>query len=288
MPGPEEGPEAAAEGRRGANPQHIGSSGYALQEAGARTRAPNPATQERGRARGLYFGPMAASLRLAPVRCAALGACLAVLAVAGCSDAGAPPPPVEGAGGRALETPVRLPDVTLTDHTGRAFNLVDDTPGRVTLLFFGYTHCPDICPVHMANLAAVMRDLPREVTRPVDVLFVTTDPERDTEARLAEWLGALHPRFVGLRGTRRQIAALEEAVGVAGSVVAPDTPSPDGGYFVGHAAQVLAFGPDDVARTAYPWGTRQRDWIRDLPRLVRGEVPGAAPSGAGPEPTEED
>jgi protein SCO1/2 len=201
---------------------------------------------------------------------------LALLFAAGCSDAGAPPPPSSGAGGQRLEAPVRLPDVTLTDQTGAAFNLRRDTSGDVTLLFFGYTHCPDICPVHMANLAAVMRDLPRETTRRVDVVFVTTDPERDTEERLREWLGALHPRFIGLRGSPEQIAALEEAVGVPGSVVAPDTPTPDGGYFVGHAAQVLAFGPDDVARVAYPWGTRQRDWIRDLPRLVRGEVPGGA------------
>jgi protein SCO1/2 len=125
----------------------------------------------------------------------------------------------------------------------------------------------------MANLAAVFRDLPLEVTRQVDVLFVTTDPERDTAARLESWLGALHPRFVGLRGTREQIVALEAEMGIPVSVVSPDEETRDGGYFVGHAAQVLAFTADDTARVAYPWGTRQRDWIRDLPRLVRGEVP---------------
>jgi protein SCO1/2 len=197
--------------------------------------------------------------------------------VGACSDTGAPPPPSDGAGGRLLEQPVALPATTLTDHTGAPYELVEDSRGEVTLLFFGYTHCPDICPVHMANLAAVMRDLPRELTQRVDVVFVTTDPERDTEERLREWLGALHPRFVGLRGTPEQIAALEAAVGVPGSVVAPDTPAPDGGYFVGHAAQVLAFGPDDTARVAYPWGTRQRDWIRDLPRLLAGEVLAGGP-----------
>ena len=196
-----------------------------------------------------------------------------VVAAAACSDAGAPPAAADGAGGRAIDPPVALPPVTLTDQHGEPFELRGDTPGRVTLLFFGYTNCPDICPVHMANLAAVMRDLPLELTRQVDVLFVTTDPDRDTPERLDEWLGQLHPRFVGLWGSREDIAALEAAVGVPGSVVAPDTPSPDGGYFVGHAAQVLAFGPDDVARVAYPWGTRQRDWIRDLPVLVAGGDP---------------
>ena len=209
---------------------------------------------------------------LRSVRAAAVFIVLTTTAGA-CSSQGAPPPPAEGAGGSRLAEPVALPPVTLTDQHGEPFHLVDDTPGRVTLLFFGYTNCPDICPVHMANLAAVMRDLPFEITREVDVVFVTTDPERDTPERLTEWLGALHPRFTGLWGTRDEIHALEEAVGVVGSVVDPNTPAPDGGYFVGHAAQGLAFGPDDVAYVAYPRGTRQRDWIRDLPLLLGGTHP---------------
>jgi protein SCO1/2 len=224
--------------------------------------------------RAAFFGAAVASralrLRREAVRVLAVSG---VVAAAACSDAGAPPAAADGAGGRAIDPPVALPPFTLTDQHGEPFELRGDTPGRVTLLFFGYTNCPDICPVHMANLAAVMRDLPLELTRQVDVLFVTTDPDRDTPERLDEWLGQLHPRFVGLWGSREEIAALEAAVGVPGSVVAPDTPSPDGGYFVGHAAQVLAFGPDDVARVAYPWGTRQRDWIRDLPVLVAGGDP---------------
>lgn len=173
----------------------------------------------------------------------------------------------------ALERPVALPSAVLESHESHPFDLRADTPGDVTLVFFGYTHCPDICPVHMANLAAVFRDLPLEVTRRIDVLFVTTDPERDTPERLASWLGALHPRFVGLRGSREQITALEASMGIPVSVVSPDEETADGGYFVGHAAQVLAFTADDTARVAYPWGTRQRDWLRDLPRLVRGETP---------------
>lgn len=173
----------------------------------------------------------------------------------------------------ALDHPVALPHAVLESHDGEPFDIRADTEGDVTLVFFGYTHCPDICPVHMANLAAVFRDLPLEVTRRVDVLFVTTDPERDTNERLKEWLGALNSSFVGLRGDRDQIAALEEAMGIPLSVVSPDEETADGGYFVGHAAQVLAFTADDTARVAYPWGTRQRDWLRDLPKLVRGETP---------------
>ncbi len=176
-----------------------------------------------------------------------------------------------------LEHAVTLPDASLQAHTGAPFNLRTDTHGTVTLVFFGYTHCPDICPVHMANLAAVFDDLPLEVTREIDVLFVTTDPDRDTPERLSEWLGALDSRFVGLRGSRDEIARLETAMGIPPSVVAPDQEVGASGYFVGHAAQVLAFTADDTARVAYPWGTRQRDWLRDLPRLVRGESPFADP-----------
>ncbi|NNF38590.1 MAG: SCO family protein [Gemmatimonadetes bacterium] len=198
-------------------------------------------------------------------------ALLLAFSSAACGPSSAPG--VDSGGAMALERPVALPSAVLEDHTGAPFDLRADTPGDLTLVFFGYTNCPDICPVHMANLAAVFRDLPLELTRRVDVLFVTTDPERDTAERLESWLGSLHPRFVGLRGTREQITALEAEMGIPVSVVAPEEETPDGGYFVGHAAQVLAFTADDTARVAYPWGTRQRDWLRDLPLLVEGETP---------------
>jgi protein SCO1/2 len=194
-----------------------------------------------------------------------------VVALAGCDSTGGSG--ADGSGAVALQATVALPDAVLESHTGAPFDLRADTPGDLTLVFFGYTHCPDVCPVHMANLAAVFRDLPLEVTRRIDVLFVTTDPERDTAERLESWLGALHPQFVGLRGSREQIVALETRMGVPVSVVSPDEEDASDGYFVGHAAQVLAFTADDSARVAYPWGTRQRDWLRDLPGLVRGELP---------------
>lgn len=174
--------------------------------------------------------------------------------------------------GVRLERPIPRPDFTLTDARGRPFDFLSETEGHVTLLFFGYTHCPDVCPVQMANLAEVLRELPLEVSREVKVVFVTTDPVRDTPERLREWLGALHPSFIGLRGSRDEVRALEERVGVTPSVV-QEGDDPDD-YFVGHAAQVIAFGADGPARLVYPWGTRQRDWLRDLPRLVGAAGPG--------------
>jgi protein SCO1 len=179
-----------------------------------------------------------------------------------------------------LEQPVELPELALPASDGTPYPFAERGAGRVVLLFFGYTYCPDICPVHLANLAAVLRDLPLETTRDIELVFVTADPERDTPERLGEWLGALHPRFVGVRGTRGEVNALERSLGLPESVVDP-TGGPDGSYFVGHAGQILVFGRDGTAHFAYPFGTRQRDWLRDLPRLVRGETPPLAQPSAG-------
>ncbi len=194
---------------------------------------------------------------------------------------GPPSPDRDAAGwpfaGEELADPIPLPAGVLTDAEGRPFDLTADTQGFVTLLFFGYTHCPDICPVQMANLAAVLRDLPQALSRRVQVLFVTVDPGRDTPERLRSWLSALHPRFIGLRGEPDVLHSIEDALRLPRSVVETDVET--GETFVGHSSQVLAFPADGgPARVAYPWGTRQRDWALDLPRLVRGEGSSPGPS----------
>lgn len=198
------------------------------------------------------------------------GLACAVVAAAGCG----PREPVqrEAFAGTPLDGTIVVPDMVLPDMNGDPFPLREGTVGRVTLLFVGYTYCPDVCPVHLANLSAILRDYPLEVAPEVRTIFVTADPVRDTPERLREWLGALHPDFVGLRGSREEVNALEAALGLPLSVVDPGS-GPDS-YFVGHAGQVLAFDREGRARLAYPWGIRQRDWRRDLPRLVRGEWPG--------------
>ena len=198
-----------------------------------------------------------------------MGLCALTILASACG----PREPVErdAFSGTSLDGVVMLPDLALPDMHGDRFGLREETRGKVTLLFIGYTYCPDVCPVHLANLAAVLRDFPLEVAPEVRTVFVTADPVRDTPERLQEWLGALHPDFVGLRGTRSQVNALEEELELPPSVVDPGD-GPDS-YFVGHAGQVLVFDRQGQARMAYPWGIRQRDWRRDLPRLVRGEWP---------------
>lgn len=165
-----------------------------------------------------------------------------------------------------LAEPQEKPDFTLRDLEGREFRFREETDGQLTLLFFGYTHCPDVCPVHMANLAAVLPELPYEVRSRLKVVFVTVDPARDTPARLKRWLGAFDPSFIGLVGDTAELRRVQEALDLPPAVLEP--PDAQGNYTVGHSANVLAFTPDNRLRVLYPFGTRQADWAHDLPRLA--------------------
>lgn len=170
--------------------------------------------------------------------------------------------------GPQLTQPIPKPDFTLITMEGNPFHFREATRGTLTLLFFGYTHCPDVCPLHMANIAAVLKKLPLAVTERVRVVFVTTDPERDTPERLREWLGGFDPRFIGLTGSPAAIALAQTAARVAPAFRDTTTAAPPGEYYLGHAAQVIAYTPDGYAHAMYPWGIRQEDWANDLPLLL--------------------
>jgi protein SCO1/2 len=173
----------------------------------------------------------------------------------------------------AVQSPIPKPDFTLTDFNGQPFHFVRQTHDKVALLFFGYTHCPDVCPLHMANIAAVLRQMPYEERSRVVTIFVTTDPERDTPQRLRQWLGQFDPSFIGLTGTRQELEAAQKLLGLRPAerqYAAGDSSN----YFVAHAAQVFAFARDGYAYLIYPFGLGQEDWAADLPRLV------SDPSGA--------
>jgi protein SCO1/2 len=164
-----------------------------------------------------------------------------------------------------MQQPQEKADFALLDTEGAPFNFREETDGYVTLLFFGYTYCPDVCPIHMANIGAVLDDFPFEVRRQVKVVFVTTDPERDTPERLRLWLDNFDPSFIGLRGSREEVNEIQVALGLPASTIEE---TDEGGYGIGHSARVLAFTKDNLAHLAYPFGTRQSDWASDLPKLV--------------------
>src|SRR5688500_19129520 len=112
-----------------------------------------------------------------------LGA-LSLLALASCARE---QPAAASFRGMMLTPPRGKPDFTFTSTTGAPYQFRKETDGRVTLLFFGYTYCPDVCPMHMANISAVLKKLDYADRQRVRVVFVTTDPDRDTPQRLRSW-----------------------------------------------------------------------------------------------------
>lgn len=168
--------------------------------------------------------------------------------------------------GVPLATPYPKPDVWLIDTQGRRFNLRQETKGQLTLIEFGYTHCPDVCPVTMANIAAALAKQPYEVASRIHVYFVTQDPARDTAASLRKWLDSFNHNFVGVVGPRGALDTLAANLNIAQPSFERRSPT-DTAYAVGHSAQVVVFTSDNLAHVVYPFGVRQEDWVHDIPVL---------------------
>ena len=170
-------------------------------------------------------------------------------------------------GALTLDTPFAKPGLVLTDQDGKRYDLVTRTKSRPLLLYFGYTHCPDVCPTTMADLAGAIARLPPTTPRPA-VVFVTTDPARDTPARLKEWLHAIDPGFVGLTGDFTTIQKAARGLGIA---VSPAVTESDGSVTVSHGAEVVAFSPrDDRAHLIFPSGTSEAAYTAALPAITAG------------------
>ena len=165
--------------------------------------------------------------------------------------------------GFGLTPPQPRPSFTLTDTAGKSFAFGTDTRGRPTLLFFGYTNCPDVCPTTLADISQALAKVPASVGAKTMVVFVSTDVKRDTGPVIATWLKTFQAlakgskaTFVGLRGTQQQIDAAQAAAHIT---LAED----DGAT---HSAQVLLYGPDDYARVSFLQSTNESEAIEhDLP-----------------------
>lgn len=132
-----------------------------------------------------------------------------------------------------------LPEFTLTDHNGRSFTR-DALKGHWTYLFFGYTHCPDVCPTTLAllnQLDQLLRDAP-DLPRPRYV-FVSVDPERDTPEHLAGYVPYFNPDFLGVTGAEREIEALTRSLGI----IYQRHPGTGDDYLVDHSATILLVDP---------------------------------------------
>jgi protein SCO1/2 len=167
--------------------------------------------------------------------------------------------------GGLVAPPLPKPRFILTDTSGAPFDFWNRTRGSVTLLFFGYTYCPYECPMHMENVGVALKKLPPDIADQVKLVFVTTDPARDTPVQLRRWLDNFDKHFVGLRGTKAALKAVEQAAGV------PVTQQTDLGkrdYSFAHANFVVAYTKDNLAHVIYPGGISKDDWMHDLPLLV--------------------
>ena len=169
--------------------------------------------------------------------------------------------------GGLVTPPLPKPRFVLTDTSGAPFDFWNRTQGSMTLLFFGYTNCPSECPMHMASIGTALKQVPSDVADQVKLVFVTTDPARDTPVVLRRWLDGFDRRFVGLTGTEAALEAAQRATGVS---IARKVAPVNGSYSVAHANFVVAYSKDNLAHLIYPGGVSKDDWIHDLPLMIQG------------------
>ena len=155
-------------------------------------------------------------------------------------------------------------DFKLADHTGKIRTLADFR-GKAIVLFFGYTHCPDICPATMGELAAAMQKLGKDAAR-VQVLFVTVDPERDTPERLAQYLSAFSPAFLGLHGDSQATKDIANEFKIVYQKQVGESPDH---HTMDHSAGTYIFDPKGKLRLYVSNGAGRDAFAHDIAELLR-------------------
>jgi protein SCO1/2 len=153
--------------------------------------------------------------------------------------------------------------LALTDHTGKK-RAMSDFAGKVVVLFFGYTHCPDVCPTTMADMKNAMKLL-GDKSDQVQVLFVTVDPQRDTQAILAQFVPAFDQRFIGLWGSEQETAETLANFKIYSSKVPGQT---EGVYTIDHSAGTYVFDKTGKVRLYMEYGQKPADIASDLSKLL--------------------
>jgi protein SCO1/2 len=194
----------------------------------------------------------------------------AAVALAACSNGGGAPAKVEVVGaagessglhGTSVGDVIPRPALALLDTEGQRFDLRRRSPNEITVLFFGYTHCQDVCPTVMADLASARRQLPRDVAKQVSVVFVTEDPARDTPAVLRAWLRQFDSSFVGLLGGGVRTS------GVLKALRAPVTEPGRTPALLEHTGSVYVFAGKTVV--VYTGGTTPTEYATELTALLK-------------------
>ena len=157
-----------------------------------------------------------------------------------------------------------VPDLSLTDQDGQPLSL-SQLKGKWTVLFFGYTFCPDICPTTLAQLRQIKSELPKEVQDKLQIVLVSVDPNRDTPQQLKQYLGYFDPQFVGLTpGSIDELQTLANAVSIP--FIPADTSKPN--YTVDHSGNLALIGPDGTQRGFIRAPFNNQKMVAQLPGLV--------------------
>jgi protein SCO1/2 len=168
--------------------------------------------------------------------------------------------------GAVTDPPRRVADLAFTPTPGQTIHL-SDFRGKLLVIYFGYTRCPDVCPTAMSTIAEAMRRLGPQATQ-VQVAIVTVDPERDTPAVLQRYVSRFDPRFVGLTGAQDEIAAAAQDFGV----YAAREPGPSAGYVIGHTAAASVIDRQRRIRVVFFEGMGAEEIASDLRRLLASQT----------------
>lgn len=170
-----------------------------------------------------------------------------------------------------FEPPRAAPDFTLRGSDGKDVSLARHR-GKVVLLFFGYTHCPTVCPTTLATLARVHKDLGAD-SRDVQVVYVTVDPAHDDVKRLHDYLANVSPTFLGATGTDEQLEAVRREFGVFAKQMDAT------GSVFNHSSSVYLIDPAGMLRAMMPYGQPAESYVHDV-RILLGR-PGAGGTDGG-------
>jgi len=169
--------------------------------------------------------------------------------------------------GTLYDPALPAPGIELTRGNGGSFRL-GEMRGRVVLLFFGYTSCPDVCPTTLSELRRVVDGLGADADR-VQVVFVTVDPERDTPEKLGKYVAMFNPSFIGLSGPLEALEMVWREYGVYRAV--QQMPNSATGYLVDHTARLYVVDPDGNLRLSFSYGAPTEDILHDVNLLLKPE-----------------
>lgn len=165
--------------------------------------------------------------------------------------------------GTVIQSPEPSHDFTLKSFNGDVS--LSDFRGKVVLLYFGYTFCPDICPGTLGNVAQALRDMGTKA-EDVQLIMVSLDPERDTPEKLADYMNHFHPSFIGITGTKEQ---LDEVASLYGIYYQKTEGSNATGYLIDHTATLLVLDREGYLKLVFPYGVTAQDIADDLKYMLR-------------------